>query len=429
MDETVDRAALRRRVRTSLIVGQAMAGVGMGGTLSAGSLLIAHVTGSDAWAGMAATLTTLGAAAAALPLAALARRHGRAPALTTGALIAAAGAALGVVSAVAGSVVPLFVAMVLIGVGTAVNLQSRFAATDLSDPRSRARDLAIVVWATTVGAVLGPNLIDPADRVGLAVGLPPLAGPFLVTVLAQLLAAIVYVVGIRPDPLRFATRAAAAAGTPVGAPAPDRGGVVTGIVALAASHAAMVSIMSMTPVHVQEMGGGLVIIGLTISLHVAGMYGLSPVFGVLADRVGRERAILVGQGLLLLSLVCVGAGSQSQGFVMAGLVLLGLGWSASTVAGAALVSESAAPGRRTVVQGRSDLVMSATGAVGGALAGVAVATVGYAALAFIALSLVFAVLCTVGIRIGRGLRPPLATTAAAEELAPPAGDAIREELP
>lgn len=429
MSEGVDRAALQRRVRVSLIIGQALAGVGMGGTLSAGSLLIAHVTGSDAWAGMAATLTTLGAAAAALPLAALARRRGRAPALATGGAVAAAGAALGVLSAVLGSVALLFIAMVLIGAGTAVNLQSRFAATDLSDPRNRARDLAIVVWATTVGAVLGPNLIDPADRFGQAIGLPPLAGPFLVTLLAQLLAVVVYVVGIRPDPLRFAARAAAAAGPGSVAAIADGNGVTTGIVALAASHTAMVSIMSMTPVHLQELGGGLVVIGFTISLHVAGMFGLSPVFGILADRLGRERGILVGQGLLLLSLVCVGAGARSEGLVMLGLVLLGLGWSASTVAAAALVSESAAPDRRTTVQGRSDLIMSGAGAVGGALAGVAVATVGYAALAFIALSLVFAVLVTVGVRAGRGRRETGAAGSAAAELIPLDQDVIREELP
>jgi MFS family permease len=153
------------------------------------------------------------------------------------------------------------------------------------------------------------------------------------------------------------------------------------------------------------------------------------VFGILADRVGRERAILVGQGLLLLSLVCVGAGARSEGLVMLGLVLLGLGWSASTVAAAALVSESAAPERRTSVQGRSDLIMSASGAVGGALAGVAVATLGYAALAFIALALVFAVLATVGFRAGRGRREPALAVPAAAELMALGPDVIREELP
>jgi MFS family permease len=427
--EPIDRAAFRRRIRVALIVGQVMAGLGMGGTLSAGSLLIARMTGSDGWAGMAATLTTLGAAAAALPLGALARRRGRAPALTTGALVAALGAAIGVTSAVVGSAAALFVAMVLVGVGTAVNLQSRFAATDLSEPRSRARDLAIVVWATTAGAVLGPNLIDPADHLGRALGLPPLAGPFLVTFAAQVLAGIVYLVGIRPDPLRYAAEAAAAA-PGVAAPArTDRGGVVTGVVALAASHATMVAVMSMTPVHVEELGGGLVIVGLTVSLHVAGMYGLSPVFGILADRAGRERAILVGQGLLLLSLVCVGAGAREQGLVMFGLFLLGLGWSASTVAAAALVSESASPERRTIVKGRSDLVMSATGAVGGALAGVAVATVGYAALAFLSLVLVFVVLVALGVRAGRTTRSGGPAGRAIVDGAPSAGEVVHEELP
>ena len=137
----------------------------MGATLSAGALLVTQVSGSEALSGMAATGTTVGAAIAAIPLAALAHRAGRAPSLATGALIAAAGAGSGW-SPPCSSLPLLLVALVMIGVGTAVNLQSRFAATDLSEPGDRGRDLAVVVWATTVGAVLGPNLIAPADAFG-----------------------------------------------------------------------------------------------------------------------------------------------------------------------------------------------------------------------------------------------------------------------
>lgn len=393
-------AHARRRSHLVLIAGQVLAGVGMGATLSAGALLVTEVSGDPALSGMAATGTTVGAAAAALPLAALARRAGRAPSLATGALIAATGAAVGLVAAVLAALPLLLVALVLIGVGTAVNLQSRFAATDLSIPGRQGRDLALVVWATTVGAVFGPNLIAPADAFGRSLGLPPLSGPFLFTITAQVLAAALYLVFLRPDPLRLATRIglerAAAGGVAVSAGDPS--GVRTGMIATSLSHATMVAIMSMTPVHLVAHGATLVVVGLTISLHVAGMFALSPVFGLLADRLGRERVIAIGQGLLLAALLTTSFGAENQGAVVAGLVLLGLGWSAATVAGSSLIAASADPTRRTTTQGRADLLMSATGAVGGASAGAVLSLIGYSGLALAAITLVVIVLVTLSAR-------------------------------
>lgn len=394
--------AARRRGRIVLISGQALAGVGMGATLSAGALLVTQVSGSEALSGMAATGTTVGAALSAIPLAALAHRAGRAPSLATGALIAAAGAGVGLLAAVLVSFPLLLVALAMIGVGTAVNLQSRFAATDLSEPGGSGRDLALVVWATTVGAVLGPNLIAPADAFGRSLGLPTLSGPFLFTIAAQVLAAAIYGIFLRPDPLKLAERIGrerdAAGLTVVEIPRPDPSGVRTGMIALALSHATMVSVMAMTPVHLVHNGATLVIVGLTVSLHVAGMYGLSPLFGWLTDRVGREPIIAVGQVLLLAALLLTSFGAASQGAVMAGLILIGLGWSASTVAGSALIAESADPLRRTVIQGRADLLMSAAGAVGGAVAGPALALLAYNGLALAAVALVVVVLIAVAYR-------------------------------
>jgi MFS family permease len=403
-----DIRSARRRGHIVLISGQALAGVGMGATLSAGALLLTQVSGSEALSGMAATGTTVGAAIAAIPLAALARRAGRAPSLATGALIAAGGAVVGLLAAVLVNLPLLLIALVLIGVGTAVNLQSRFAATDLSEPGTRGRDLAFVVWATTAGAVLGPNLIAPADAFGRSIGLPELSGPFLFTITAQVLAALIYLIFLRPDPLKLADRIArertADEVAAVDIPQPDPSGVRTGLIALALSHATMVGVMSMTPVHLVDHGATLVIVGLTISLHVAGMFGLSPVFGWLSDRMGREPVIVLGQVLLLAALLFVSIGGEDQGAVMTGLILLGLGWSASTVAGSALIAESAEPLRRTVIQGRADLLMSAAGAVGGALAGPALAALTYEGLGVVAIGLVVVVLAAVGLRTARRAR-------------------------
>ena len=390
-DEQVRRA--QSRTRAVLIAGQVLAGIGMGSTLSAGALLVTQVSGSPAWSGMAATMTTVGAAFASVPLARLARRAGRAPALATGAVTAALGAVVGILAAVLVSLPLLLLALALIGVGTAVNLQSRFAATDLSEPRHRGRDLALVVWATTVGAIAGPNLIAPADAVGIAVGLPELSGPFLFTLAAQAIASVLYLVALRPDPLKMAERLRLE--RPVSAvveSVADANGVRTGLIALALSHATMVAVMSMTPVHLVAHGATLVVVGVTISLHVAGMYALAPLFGILSDRLGRGRTIAIGQAMLLASLLTTALGAESQAAVVVGLVLLGLGWSAAPVSASALISESAPADRRTVIQGRSDLLMSATGAVGGALAGPVLALVGYAGLALSTLLLVVVVL-------------------------------------
>jgi MFS family permease len=58
----------------------------------------------------------------------------------------------------------LLVGALLFGFATAANLQARYAATDLATPERRGRALALVVWATTVGAVAGPNLTSQAQR-------------------------------------------------------------------------------------------------------------------------------------------------------------------------------------------------------------------------------------------------------------------------
>jgi MFS family permease len=331
---------------------------------------------------MASTMSTLGAAAAAIPLARIAQRSGRRLSLSTGASLAAVGATLTVVAAGLQALPLLFVGIALIGMGNAANLQARFAATDLALPVHRGRDLSIVVWSTTIGAVIGPNLLESGERLGVAVGLPHLSGPFVLTLATQLVAVAVYLVFLRPDPLVLATRlqlAAVARGAAAVTERPRRY-YVFAVIAVSASHATMVAIMAMTPVHLTEHGASLTLVGITISLHVAGMFALSPVFGILADRFGRVQTVLLGQVLLALGLVATALGADDHFWVTVGLALVGLGWSAATIAGSALVTESTPLAVRTRNQGRNDLVMSLAGAAGGALAGPVLALAGYAGL-------------------------------------------------
>jgi MFS family permease len=398
------------------MLGQVMAGLGMGATLAVGAIMVGRLAGSDGFSGLAATFATLGAALAAVPLARLAARKGRSVSLTTGALLASLGGVVTIIASILGTVFLLLPGLSLVGVGTAVNLQSRFAATDLSDPKTRGRDLSLVVWATTVGAVSGPNLITPGEFLGGLLGLPELSGPFVLTTIAQASAAILYFSALRPDPLLLAQERAASAarsGKPGAADVPDnRVMMVTAIVSIALSHATMVAVMAMTPVHLVHHGASLAIVGFTISLHIAGMYALAPVFGVMSDRLGRIPTILVGQLILVASLLFTGFGSENELAVVAGLVLLGLGWSAATVAGSTLLTESTSIARRPKVQGISDLVMSGSGAAGGALAGVALALLGYDGLSFVALVLVVAVVVRVLMTRGHAAPATIVTSEA-----------------
>ena len=381
-----DLRRLQRRTVAVLSLGQILGGVAFGATISLGAVLAAEISGDEAFSGLATAAVTLGTAAFAAPLAAFARRRGRRPALTTGMAVALAGVALVVVGAAASLFPLLLFAFALIGAGQASNLQSRFAATDLATAASRGRDLSIVVWATTIGAVLGPNLVGPGEALGALMGMPALTGPYLFTVAGQGLAILLYLAALRPDPLLTAQAAVAADRS--GATRPiagtDRPRVARyAIVVVAAAHGVMVSVMAMTPVHLLHHGATLTIVGVTISLHIAGMYALAPVFGILADRWGRMPTILLGQALLAASLVLAFLGQDSTVAVTFALVLLGLGWSAATVAGAALLTEASDEARRTRRQGLSDTVMSLVGAGGAIAAGVILGWIGYGGLALV----------------------------------------------
>ncbi|MBZ6372671.1 MFS transporter [Microbacterium aurum] len=387
-------ARLRRRTVGVLASGQILGGIAFGATISLGAVLAADISGDEAFSGLATALVTLGTAALAVPLAALARRRGRRIALAGGMLIALVGVAV-VILAAGVRVFPLLLAgFALIGAGQAANLQSRFAAVDLATAASRGRDLSLVVWATTLGAVLGPNLVGPGEALGDALGMPPLTGPYVFTVVAQILAVALYLAALRPDPLLVATRIAgsAATGAAAGIARADRPRAAAyAIVAIAGAHGVMVAVMAMTPVHLLDHGADLEIIGLTISLHIAGMYALAPVFGVLADRLGRIPTILLGQALLTAALLTAAVGQESGAAVTVALVLLGLGWSASTVAGSTLLTESSAESLRTRRQGRSDLAMSLVGGLGAIGAGFVLGAIGYGGLALVALIVVAAV--------------------------------------
>nr|WP_055601220.1 MFS transporter [Streptomyces aureus] len=385
--------ALRRRVQAVLLTTQILGGLGIATGVALAAVLARDVSGSEALSGLASTATVAGPALLAMPLAALMASRGRRAGLVLAYLIGAVGAGVAVLGAVAESFPLLLLGLVGFGAGSSANLAARFAAADLAEPDRRARAISTVVWATTIGAVLGPNIAAPAGKSVAGLGIPATAGPFVWAAGVFVIAAAVVAVLLRPDPLLTA-RALAETGA---GEAPEERSLRAGmravrespkarlaVVTVAGSHTAMVSIMSMTPVALTHHGADIQLVGLVISGHIAGMYAFSPLMGWLSDRLGRLSVIGLAVGLIGVAALVAGTAGPSHGRTALGLFVLGLGWSAGLVSGSALLTDSVPQAARAAVQGLSDFIMNTAAGVGGLAAGLIVAQVGYGPLNAIA---------------------------------------------
>jgi MFS family permease len=394
---TVDVHSVQRRTVAVLAGTQVLGGVGVAIGVAVGTLLAAALS-TEALAGLAASASVVGAAVLAVPVSRVMDVRGRRAGLALAYVAGALGAVVVVLSALAQSFVGALVGMVLFGGATTANLQARYAATDLAEGARRGTALSVVVWATTVGAVLGPNLAGPVGTLGERYGVPPLAGPFVVSAAVFALAAGTLAALLRPDPLRLA-RARREEISPAARPRGSFGSALRtiratpaallGLAAIAVGHAVMVAVMSMTPLHLHHGGASLEVIGLVISVHIAGMYAAAPLVGMAADRFGRRAVIAAGALLLLLALaVCGTAPHDAATHLGVGLAVLGLGYSCTLIAGSTLLTEATPPDRRPTVQGAADFVMGTAGASAALLAGVVVGYGSYPVLTSAAVVLV-----------------------------------------
>jgi MFS family permease len=388
----VDVARVQRRTLGVLSGGVALAGVGVTVGITLGGLLARDVAGTDTAAGFGQTAAVLGSAVIAVPLARISDRSGRRAGLAVGYGVAVVGAVVTVAAAVLSSLPLLLLGLFAFGSATACGLQARYAAADLADQAHRARALSLVVWATTIGSVLGPNLAEPGAGLARWLGIPPLSGGFVVSLVAFGLVAAGFLLLMRPDPLLLARRLGGGSGAPAVRPRRATLNAVRavwaspsgrlGLTAVVVAHSVMVGVMVMTPVHMGHAGGDegttLRIVGLVISVHVAGMYLFSPLVGLLADRAGRAATVAVGGVLLLVAAALAGTAPPDAAVQLGvGLLLLGLGWSCGLIAGSTLVTESVGPDLRPTAQGGTDLLMGLGAALAGVVGGPLLAAGGF----------------------------------------------------
>ena len=376
--------ALQEKTVKVLATAQVLNGVGVAGTVAAGSLLVASITNSETLAGLAQTSSVLGAAALALPLARLTSRGGRRLALSVGLISGVFGSLLAIFGGSRENIYLMLTGTFLVGAASAAGYQARFAAIDLATNEKRAKQLSFVVWGSTIGAVTGPNLMEPSGNLAESFGLPRLTGPYLISAVTLALAVLVIQLFLRPDPYLTAAKDSGAATLPrvktkvALKHIRSNARASFAIASIAIGHIAMVAVMVMTPVHMAHVDVTLTIIGLVISVHVLGMYAFSPLVGALTDRLGRLKVIQIGVAILLSSALISGFARADDAITLGiGLFLLGLGWSCTLIAGSALLTESVSPEFKSASQGASDLVMNLSGASGGAIAGVVIATLSY----------------------------------------------------
>ncbi|MER5596440.1 MFS transporter [Streptomyces sp. NPDC002265] len=404
-----DAALAQRRILRVLVASQVLSGAGLAAGVTVGALLAQDMLGSTNLAGLPSALMTTGSALTAVTVGRVSQARGRRPGLAAGYLAGAIGSAGVIVAAVLDNPALLFLSLFVYGAGTATNLQARYAGADLAAPGHRARAVSTVLVTTTLGGVAGPNLAAPTGTFAERIGIPHLAGPFILSGVAYVLAAVVLAVWLRPDPLLMARSlaraeqadaAAARTAADAGPAGPDeaRGGVVLGALVMILTQLVMVAIMTMTPVHMHDHGHGTAASGLVIAVHIGAMYLPSPLTGRLVDRYGRMKiATASGITLLAAGILAAAAPGDSVALLALALALLGLGWNLGLVAGTAIITDTVPLATRAKTQGLVDVSIAIAGATGGMASGIMVAATSYPALALTAGILALALLPAVAV--------------------------------
>lgn len=344
---------------------------------ASGGLLARHVAGTDAVAGLPQSFLVVGAAGSAVAMSWLTPRIGRPAALAGGAGVAAAGAMLAALAALWSNLSAVLIGSILMGAGNTAVMLGRYAAADLGPAPARARAMASVLAATSIGAVAGPNLLGPASRAAAWIGWPGLSGPYVVTVAGFVIATAILAI-------RFTGPAHHTPATT--APTPPRArrishDVAAGLVVLGVANFVMVSVMTMAPVHLHAHGVGLGAIGLVVSLHIAGMFGPSPLSGWLVVRLGPMPVIALASVVLTVACALAAWVGSSAPALLIALTALGVGWNLALVSGSDVLTAHSPAADRPRHEGWGELAMGVAAAVGGAGSGVIVAASNYATLA------------------------------------------------
>lgn len=394
------RRALYKRTLWIVAISQLFGGAGLAAGITVGALIARDLFELTSLTGVPAALFTFGSAVTAYTIGKLTQRIGRRTGLASGFFFGAVGA-VGVIAGTALEWIPLFFfSLFVYGAGTATNLQARYAGTDLALPTQRGKAVSIALVSTTLGAVAGPNLVEPMGNFAGSLGLPALTGPFILAAVAYLLAALTIFIGLRPDPFVVAKQLAQDAQrnhVPI-EEFTNKPGIYLAAAILLITQFVMVAIMTMTPIHMESHGSALSAVGLVISLHVAAMYLPSLVTGAAVDRMGRlPMAVLSSLILGVTGILTLTASGHSFWQMAIPLILLGIGWNFGLIAGTSLLIDSTSLEVRAKYQGKIDVFVAISGTLGSLTSGLIVGYTSYAQLGVVGMTLALLLLPLVGI--------------------------------
>jgi MFS family permease len=404
-------AGAARRITWTLFLAQSLGSAALIANATVNPIVGAELSGSDALSGLPGTLLLVGAASAAPPAGRLMQRVGRRWGLALGFFVGLVGMVVGGMAIVAHSFPLFLLGLLLIGGARGAVDQSRYAAADAHLPERRARAISTVVFAGTIGAVVGPKLVGPAGNLLSGFGVTPLAGPMWNGALLFGLAGLLIAGLLRPDPRDMARAIAAAHPDPRRMAGPARPireimrlpAAQLALVAMVCGQVVMVLIMTVTSLHMHHHQHGLGDVGTVITAHTLGMFGLSVFTGPLADRVGRPLTI-AGGALLLIAGSLIAPLSLMTGWLSLALFLVGLGWNLCYIAGSSLLSDILAPSERGHIQGANELVVNLASAGSSLSSGFILAAFGYGALGLAGAALALLPLALVGWRAGAQMR-------------------------
>jgi len=377
----------RSRALATYFTAAALTSIAYIATFTVASLAAPEMTGSAGSSGWPSAIAVAGTALAASLLSSVMARRGRRAGIVLGNAVAVAGGALAVVAVMAASLLLLLIASALVGFGNAALNLSRYAAADLFPVERRAGALGFVVWGSTIGAVVGPNLVAPAGGIAPNLGLLPLAGGFALAFVFLLAALAVATLGPRAPIQPHLDEPTRAVGERRSSQRRLLADLVRGpqgrtaLVALLTSQLVMTLIMTMTPYHLHAGGHGLETVGLVISAHTFGMFAFSPLSGRLTDRFGANAIVLAGFSVLAGAGVLAAVMPEGGAALSIPLFLLGVGWNLGFVAGSSLLASEAPLGDRARLQGASDALVWATAAAASFVSGYVVLTASYSFLA------------------------------------------------
>ncbi|MGE7876774.1 MFS transporter [Peribacillus muralis] len=383
---------LYKRTLLVVVISQIFGGAGLAAGVTVGALLAQDMLGTDSVTGIPTALFTLGSAGAALFVGRLSQRFGRRSGLAAGFLAGGIGAIGVVMSALTNSMLLLLISLLIYGAGTATNLQARYAGTDLANSTQRAKAVSMAMVSTTLGAVAGPNLVDYMGGFAISIGIPALAGPFILAAAAYILAGLVLLILLRPDPFIVAKAISDVQSTSSNLPLKEdsnllsinKRGIFAGAAVMVLTQFVMTAIMTMTPIHMGHHGHSLKEVGLVIGFHIGAMFLPSLVTGYLVDKIGRSFMAIASAITLLISGVLAALGpDDSMAVLITALALLGLGWNFGLISGTAILVDAAPPSTRAKTQGSVDVLVALSGALGGVLSGMIVAGSSYSTLTLV----------------------------------------------